>query len=1305
MKNKLRLVAAIVLTGLALPLLASFTHNITNPEILKAAAGEESYQSYLGYEEDARTYDFNNDWQFYEAKSDTEDYSQNSVDNLKLWKDVTLPHDIDHDKDYTYNGEGESGYFESSYGWYRKTFVIPANLAEKKVSLQFDGSYMITDVYLNGTKLGSHYNGYAAFAFDLTGLINKDGSPNILTIKVKNEIPSSRWYSGSGLFRDVKLRITDRLHFAYQGVRHSTPNLGLKLDEGYGLVKTDFDLTNSNNAEAKFKVKTTIYDKAGTSVGTTTSDTITLQANSTRSINLETRVDAPHLWSTLDPYRYSVTSEIVSEDGATVYDETQTRLGFKYTNWNSDKGFFLNGEFLELHGVALHHDMGPVGAANFYDAQYRQILKMKEMGVNAIRTSHNPPSQNFLDICDDLGILVIAEAFDGFTAYRDSNWNDYARFFPKTIDQGSKIENGDPNMTWAEYDLKSMVKKAMNHPSVFALSIGNEVFQAAAFNDPDVPADINKFDVIASSLVRWIRSIDADKHITMGENQDKGATNNNSNAGKVRQVLYKNNGAFGINYAGGGTYNSAHRNQPNLPIYESEGASAIATRAYYKTLTQDNTAKLVTGYDSHHVDWGTSADTAILTAAERDFVAGTFIWTGWDYIGEPTPWNITNSFGWNGVDPKSSSFGIVDTAGFPKDPYYKYQAQWRKDGKTTLQILPSWNREDIIIDASGNVRVDVYTNAAKVDLVLNGKTIKTGFMNKNVTPMGNVYYTQSGSDNTPKGKDGWNNYLELSFNVPYEAGELKAVAYDELGNVIPDSLIEGRTSVKTTTAAKTIVLNADKTETLADGSSLVYVDTTVLDEDGDLVENAQNDIHYEVSGPGVLEGTDNGRPTDFRQFKSPDRQLWAGKGVAVIRTTEDPGQITLTATSAGLTQASVTIESKPRESSYLKVKTSKDYWFKKGDEVFLDDKASIYKSGALVGEYNIAWTSLPNKDQAGSHTVSGTVSYDGLVIPVTATVHIASSGFVAATNISLMAVKGQYPTLPNQVDGIKEDGTIGEALPVTWDAYDFGQAQAGQTVTINGTATSRYDNTTFPVTASIRIADGASPHVDVPNDQVENVVATPAATTGKWDKLFDGYYTGGAQGYDPNNQTVRMTLPKGADGKAQLDFTFKTPQQINTVNMWFVKDKIASEGVTFEYQSEGSSEWKTYGMATYLIQSEDAGVTSFGNALETITAKTLRIRFTPANNTDVALSEISFSKQESLTQNESTDIQATLGNNPITFDANRKATVSLNGLKPEDLKVAPTTAAVTIVPLQGKSIIWVISEDGLNQVSYEITWQ
>lgn len=1292
MKNKLRIIAAIALTGLALPLLGSFA---AAPAAATADhAGADAYQSYLGFEDGAKTYDFNADWQFYEAKTDDEDYSKNAVDNAKVWKDVTLPHDIDHDRDYTYKGEQESGFFESAYGWYRKSFAVPASLAEKTISLQFDGSYMITDVYLNGTHLGTHYNGYAAFAFDLTGLVKTDGSLNTLAIKVKNEIPSSRWYSGAGLFRDVKLRITDRLHFAYQGIRHQTPSLNLTLGEGYANVVTDYDVANQQTAVSRFKIQTTVFDADGKAVGTSLSDAFSLGGNERKTLSVATRVDGPRLWSTTDPYRYSVTSELIPENGGEALDEATTRLGFKYTNWDSDKGFFLNGQFLELHGVALHHDLGPVGAANFYDAQYRQIQKMKEMGVNAIRTSHNPPSQNFLDICDELGILVIAEAFDGFTASRDSNYNDYARFFGKAIGEGSRIENGSADMLWAEFDLKSMVKKAMNHPSVFAISIGNEVFQAATWTDTAVQSE---FPDIARSLVRWVRDIDTTRHVTMGENQDKQASNSDSNYKGVRDVLYRNNGAFGINYAGDWTYDTAHRNQPNLPIYESEGASAIATRAYYKTLKQDNDAKLVTGYDTYHVSWGTSADTAIRAAAERDFVAGTFIWTGWDYIGEPTPWNITNRLGWNGKDPKSSSFGIVDTAGFPKDPYYKYQAQWRKDGKTTLQLLPSWNKEDLRIDNDGNVRVDVYTNAHKVELYLNGKLVKTGFMNKQVTPMGNVYYTQSGSDNTE-------NSLELSFDIPYEEGELKAVAYDELGNVIPDDSIEGRTSVKTTKAASKIVLKADKTETLADGSHLVYVDTTVLDSNGDLVENAQNDIHYEIEGPGVLEGTDNGRPTDFRPFTSPDRQLWAGKGVAVIRTTEDPGQITLKATSDGLESASVSVESKARTDSPVKVKTPKDYWFRKEDVIALDDKASVYRNGELLGEYAIAWDALPNANEGGSHLVQGSVSLEGETIPVTATVHIASQGFVGATNVSLMAVKGQYPVLPSTVDGITETGEIGESLPVTWEPFDFGKAETGDLLTINGVATSRYDGKTFDVTASVRIADGMAKSQTVDKGSIASVTASPEIAGQSTDVLFDGKHSG-VSGYDAASADSRVTLTAPTDGKATLQFDFNKAQTINTIDIWFVDGLLAKEGISFQYQTESGGEWKDYSMATYLIQSEDKGATSFGNPVQSIRATAVRIGMEPASGTQIGISEIAFSNVAGLTESSDASVKATYQGQTIAFQSDNKATVSKGKGDPKSLVVSSlSNAGLTVVHLDGKSVIYVLSEDGLTLNTYEIVW-
>ena len=752
---------------------------------------------------------FNTGWQF--KLGDVKGAEAVDFDDSS-WRSLNVPHDWSIELNFDKNcpGGNGTGYLDGGVGWYRKTFTLPAKADGKKINIDFDGVYMNSEVWINGHYLGKYPYGYSSFQYDMTPYLKTDGSKNVLAVRVENNEPTSRWYSGSGIFRNVWLQVLNPVHIAQWGTVVTTPQVNLNSDKHEATVKTTSQLVNDTDKSQQVVLISKILDKSGKTVARSEKKQLLL-ANSQADITQNIQLASAELWSPDTPYLYNLTNEI-RVDGKIV-DKAETPFGVRKIKFDPDTGFWCNGKNIKLHGVCLHHDHGSLGAGWNERAMERELKIMKDMGVNALRSTHNPAVPAYLDMADKMGFFVIDEAFDCWETGKSKN--DYSLVFDE----------------WSERDLKAMIARDRNHPSIIMWSLGNEI--------------PNRTYKTAKRLKGYVEELDTTRPVTMG------------NAGgnydvDVADIL----GTVGYNYYEK-AYDDDHAKHPDWVIYGSETASAVRSRGIYKLPLNKNFNEgekdhQCSSYDNSVVPWGKSAEQSWIDDRDRPFVAGQFIWTGFDYIGEPTPY---------GDDAKSSYFGIVDTCGFPKDIYYFYKSQWTK--QPTLHLLPDWNpSEDHSLGKT--VPVWAYTNADSVELYLNGKSLGK----KDYDPMGKV--------------------LHLEWNVPYTPGELKAVAKDKKGKIIATDV------VKTSGAPAKLALKPDKKVMKADGKDLIYVEVDVLDKNGNFVPDASTQVDFAVTG-GEIAGVDNGDATSFESYRGTSRKAFRGKCLLIVRA-HNKGKVSISAT-------------------------------------------------------------------------------------------------------------------------------------------------------------------------------------------------------------------------------------------------------------------------------------------------------------------------------------------------------------------------------------------------------------------------
>ncbi len=751
---------------------------------------------------------FNDGWQFCLCDIGTE----LSALPGRHWYDVELPHD------WLINDT--SKLYETGEGWYRRSLPCSAEQLSGRVLLNFDGVYMNSTLFVNGKEAGSWTYGYSAFEHDITDFLHE--GENELLLRVSHQSPNTRWYSGAGIFRDVMLKLRPAAYIGTNGVYiHSAPQ-----PEGGWTTEVETDVVGETS---DIRMLLEVFDPAGASMGgygleahfDGGHEKFTASFNSTD----------PELWSVDDPMLYTLKISLYS--GSELLDCVNETFGYRTAEFDPDRGFLLNGEPVKLHGVCMHHDLGALGSALNEAALARQLRIMKEMGVNAIRTSHNMPARQLVQLCDEMGLLVDSEAFDMWE--KPKTEFDNHRFFTEH----------------AERDVRSWIERDRNHPCIIMWSIGNEI------NDTIDPHGLD----ITKRLYEYVLKYDPKGNAapTIGSNYM-----GDENAQKCSDVVK----LAGYNYSEY-LYDEHHAKYPDWVIYGSETASAVRSRGIYRFPVE---LPLLTGedcqcssLDNSVVGWGSSAMKSWRLDRDCPFCCGQFIWTGFDYIGEPTPYNTKNSY-----------FGIVDTAGFPKDIYYFYQSVWiSPEQKKVLHIVPSY--WDFI--PGQEIDVLIYSNARDVELFLNGKSIGS-----------HVMELETSQD------------MRAHFKVPFEPGVLRVVGHFADGSECSEVL-------HTPADPAAVVLTSDKETLLADGRDIAFVEISTVDVNGIPVGNARNLIRVEVSGAGRLVGLDNGDSTDYDSYKGDNRRLFSGKLLAMIESTLEPGEITVRAYSEGLENAELRLVS------------------------------------------------------------------------------------------------------------------------------------------------------------------------------------------------------------------------------------------------------------------------------------------------------------------------------------------------------------------------------------------------------------
>jgi len=776
--------------------------------------------------------DFDKGWHFHLGNVD--DGEKTNLNDAG-WRTLNLPHDWSIEGKFSKDNPAtpEGGALPGGIGWYRKTFTVPAASKNKLVYIDFDGVYQKSDVWINGHHLGFRPNGYISFRYELTPYLNFGGK-NTIAVKVDNSVqPNSRWYSGSGIYRNVWLVTTNKVAIDNWGTYVTTTDVSTKS----ATINLKVKIKNHARSTA-ITIKTVIYDAAG-KVASAAGDIIAKAdlKDTVISSNQNITVKSPVLWSVEHPYLYKVVTTVLADNK--IADVYTTPLGIRYFNFDVDKGFSLNGKPLKILGVCNHHDLGSLGAAINTRALERQLQILKAMGCNGIRTSHNPPAPELLDLCDKMGFIVMDEAFDCWE-WKKATY-DYHLYFKE----------------WHKRDLEDQILRDRNHPSVMIWSIGNEIPQQS---------DTSALR-LAPELAGIVRSLDTTRPITTA-NDNPGKNNKIIQSGAIDLIGYN---YHEFDYAG------FHDRYPGKKFIATETTSGLETRGHYdmpsdsvrvwparwdKPFTDGNPDNTVSAYDNVRPAWGSTHEATWKVMKKYDFLSGFFIWTGFDYLGEPTPYTWPS---------RSSFFGIVDLAGFPKDVYYMYQSEWTD--KAVLHIFPHWNWQP-------GKMVDVwayYNHADEVELFLNGKSL--GVKKK------------TGDD------------LHIMWRVKYEPGTLKAVSRKD-GKIILTR------EVHTAGKPAKIELIADRKNIKADGKDLSFITVKILDKDGNLVPDADNLVNFKINGEAFIASVDNGDENSHDSFKVNYRKAFNGLALAIVQAKEKAGSVTFTAASKGLPTATLTLQLK-----------------------------------------------------------------------------------------------------------------------------------------------------------------------------------------------------------------------------------------------------------------------------------------------------------------------------------------------------------------------------------------------------------
>ncbi|MFK8284141.1 DUF4982 domain-containing protein [Capnocytophaga canis] len=797
-------------------------------------------------------------WKF--TREDNKNFSQISV-NDKKWQNVVVPHDwaiygpfdIENDVQRTaIKQDGQVAPIEHSgrtgglpfvgVGWYRTSFDVADFNADKKVFIKFDGAMSNAEVFVNGQKAGEWHHGYNTFFLDVTPFVKAKN--NTLAVRLENLTQQSRWYPGAGLYRNVHVITKNKTHIPIWGIQLTTP----EIEKNFAKIqlKTEIESQNLSNIE----VETEIFNPKGEKIASDRKKYNEFVINN--KIQQDIYVKNPVLWDIQQPNLYKAVTKIY--ENGTLKDTETTTFGIRKIEIKPNDGLYLNGRKIKFQGVCMHHDLGAIGAAVNEAAIRRQIRIMQDMGVNAIRTAHNMPAPEYVRIADEMGMMLALESFDEWAIPKVENG--YNRYFKD----------------WAEKDLTNLVRHFRNNPSVVMWFIGNEVEEQSVQE--------------GAKVARWLQDI-IHKH---------DGTRPVSNGMDRPDHVFKNNMAATMQVAGFNyrpfRYQEAYKLLPQQIILGSETASTISSRGVYKFPVERKSMpkyedQQTSSYDVEHCGWSNLPEDDWIQHEDLPYTIGEFIWTGFDYLGEPTPYYVE----W---PAHSSYFGAVDLAGLPKDRFYLYRSHWNKEAET-LHVLPHWNWEG----REGQVTpIFVYTNYPSAEVFINGKSQGKRSKDLNIPLDGS--YTKEAQQSFERQK----RYRLMWLDTKYEAGEVKVVAYDKNGKAVAEKI------VKTAGKPHSLRLTADRNVITADGKDLSFITIEAVDKDGNLCPNVNDLVTFKVSGAGTYRAAANGDATSTDQFHLPKMHLFNGKLVAIVQSSEKAGEITFEAKSKGLKTAVIKVKTK-----------------------------------------------------------------------------------------------------------------------------------------------------------------------------------------------------------------------------------------------------------------------------------------------------------------------------------------------------------------------------------------------------------
>jgi len=789
---------------------------------------------------------FDQDWRFYKGEANG---AENPEFDDSQWTRVRLPHDWAIEGPFNPKVDPQEGALPTfGTGWYRKSFLLPEDARERYFTIVFDGAMSNATVWINGHELGHRPYGYSSFSFDLTPFLHHGSERNVVAVCLKPEQNSSRWYPGAGIYRNVWLDATGPVHVTEWGTSVTTP----EVSEEKASVSVKAEVRNRLNKNSEIVLRSSVLDESGKAVSEANTEVTVISPGSSRTIATNLAISRPQRWDIDHPYLYTLVTEVLDDNR--VVDRYRTSFGVRTIAFDREKGFLLNGKARKLHGACLHHDLGALGVAVNRRATERQLQILKAAGVNAVRTSHNPPSPELLEYCDRLGLVVMDESFDMWHVPKVPNG--YSKYYDE----------------WSERDLRDMVRRDRNHPSIILWSIGNEIPEQ---KQPDGWKE-------GKRLTGFFHDEDPTRPTTLAGCDWDAA---------IRRHIADEVDVPGFNYSPM-HYEQIMKEHPTWVIFGSETASCVSSRGVYHLPLVEygkHPSRQISSYDIIAPPWAYCPDVEFTYQDRFPNVLGEFVWTGFDYIGEPTPYFETaNDQDW---PARSSYFGMVDLAGFPKDRYYLYQSQWTS--KPMVHILPHWNWQG---HEGENIPVMAYTNAEEVELFLNGKSqgTKKRFSEPVEIPVGpNV-------SSDPK----FSSKYRLMWQVPYRPGVLKAVAYSNGKQVATQEIRTAGTPAK-------IALVPDRNVIHADGDDLSFITVRIEDKDGTFCPMADNLVRFSVTGAGEIVAVDNGNAATVEPFHADHRTTFNGLGLLIVRSRTQTGTIRVIATGEGLAQAELEIRTEP----------------------------------------------------------------------------------------------------------------------------------------------------------------------------------------------------------------------------------------------------------------------------------------------------------------------------------------------------------------------------------------------------------